>query len=110
MDGISLYECQKIQIGDFLNISDIFCYGALGGVLAEFLIFWKHRFTPADQLPMDIHSLRYWGTVVGMSVMGGSLALAYSSNATIPPILAINIGVSAPLIIGNWSASIPKVS
>lgn len=48
----------------------------------------------------DLKDWLYWVPFFIMPFLGGALALAYeSSDLTLSPVLAINIGVSAPLIL-----------
>lgn len=48
----------------------------------------------------DLMDWLYWVPFLVMPVLGGGLAFAYvSSNTVLTPMLAINVGVSAPLVL-----------
>jgi hypothetical protein len=54
---------------------------------------------PKSQRP-DLHDWLYWLPFFVMPILGGGLALMYtSSDILLKPVLAVNIGVSAPLIL-----------
>ncbi len=81
-----------------------FLFGILGGVLAEVLKWWqlKESITP----PQYLKSTFYWVITVIMALVGGALALAYGVDAS-KPVLAINVGVSAPLILKGLASVVP---
>lgn len=80
----------------------VFGYGLLGGGLAELLKWYQMResLTP----PAYLGSARYWVLTVLMALAGGLLAAL--QNAT-SPLLALNIGISAPLILKALAAVTP---
>lgn len=48
----------------------------------------------------DIKDWLYWVPFIIMPLLGGGLAYAYvASNTVLTPLLSINIGVSAPLVL-----------
>ena len=89
-----------------------FLWAAGGGLAAEALRWW--RLIRAQQqgttlnLPVYARSPLYWGLTVVIVLAGGMLAVAYvASGQRLGPILAINVGASAPLIIQGLAASAP---
>lgn len=74
----------------------IFICGVLGAVVAE-LARW-YRIREIKKLPDYATSPLYWITTLGMVLAGGGLAVAYGIDKQ-QAILAVNIGLSAPLII-----------
>ena len=82
----------------------IFLFGCLGGVAIELLRWWKLR----ESLEFPIYSKKpaYWALTVAMIVVGGLIALAYGIEKT-NAILAMNLGASAPAIIGSLATQ-PK--
>jgi hypothetical protein len=77
--------------------------GFAGGVAAELLGLYKIT-RIHDKLPAMMKKLLYWVMSFFMCVLGALLVFIYTrSGVTMIPILAFNIGVSAPLIIGNMT-------
>lgn len=82
-----------------------FFFGLLGGVFAELLGHFRMRTSAPGELPSYLQHWYYWLVTFGMIVAGGVLAFAYvKSGMLLPPLIAINVGASAPLIIGNLTA------
>ena len=82
-----------------------FLLGVLGGAFGELLKWWNLR--ESNNWPDYAKGLRYWILTGAMILVGGLLAAAYkidSSNA----LLAINVGLSAPLIIKGLAAAVPR--
>jgi hypothetical protein len=82
----------------------IFGLGVLGGALAEVLKWYQLR--ESDNPPAYLHSILYWVTTVIMALVGGILAFVQQVDIK-QPILAINIGISAPLILKGLAAVTP---
>ena len=71
-------------------------FGALALKLLEFTELAK---VPAASRP-NLKDIVYWIPYVIMPILGGGLAYAYvASSVEMKPMLAINVGVSAPLIL-----------
>jgi hypothetical protein len=86
-------------------------FGFLGGVAAEGMALYKLRQCASSQYPDYLSTFRYWVPTIFMTIMGGALAGAYAlDGAQLGTILSMNIGASAPLIVGNWTKEIPKIS
>lgn len=80
--------------------------GLLGGLAAEALQWYKirHRL----KVPAYAAKLLYWITTVVMVLLGGGLAVAYAaSGLPLTPLLAINVGVTAPLMFATASKNVP---
>lgn len=85
-------------------------YGMFGGGLAEVLGLWRLRHTAPAELPHYLRSPFYWVMTILMVTSGGIVAFTYiKSGISLSPILAVNVGASAPLIIGSLTATAPKI-
>jgi len=83
-----------------------FWWGLFGGIIAEALTWYKDRLNPTTALPWR----KYWAATIIMILIGGGLVLMYQqSGAGLNPILCVNIGASAPLIIAALTSIAPKV-
>jgi hypothetical protein len=88
-----------------MNINwTVFLFGVIGGALAEALKWWQLR--EAQPAPAYLKSTFYWVITLIMALVGGVLAVAYNVEAS-KPLLAINIGVSAPLILKGLASVVP---
>lgn len=79
---------------------------AFGGIAVNVLNLMELQRVERDQRP-DFKDLLYWLPFVVWPILGGVLAYAYETETDHNAILAINIGVSAPLIIPAFSAANP---
>jgi len=85
-------------------------FGLVGGVCAELLGLWKMRHVAPAELPSYLGSLFYWAMTLAMIAVGGVLVFVYvKSGITLSPLVAVNVGASAPLIIGGLTAEPLKV-
>ena len=82
----------------------VFLCGAFGAFLVELLKWYRIRENKV--LPHYSKSLIYWIITLLFALSGGILAALYGIKE-VHAVLAINIGVSAPLIIGNLCRTIP---
>ncbi len=82
----------------------VFLLGIVGGLMAEVLKWYQLResLTP----PPYLKSIMYWVITVVMALVGGLLAVIQNVPPT-QPILALNIGISAPLILRGLAAVTP---
>lgn len=80
--------------------------GVFGGALAELLGWFRLR----QQAPPDfVKSPFYWLVTALMVLAGGGLVVIYvTSGFEIKPVLAVNIGASAPLLIASLAARLPS--
>lgn len=91
-----------------MGLLEGFIYGMAGGVVAEFLVWWNLRHL--TQVPDWIKRPFYWLMTGGMVVVGGGIVALYlTSDVALTPILAVNVGASAPLIIGSLVKQTPTV-
>ncbi len=87
-----------------------FLYGILGGFLAELFGLFKLRQQAPKDLPVWLKSPFYWVVTVAMIAAGGLLVTVYlKSGIDLKPIIAVNVGASAPLIIGTLVAQTPSL-
>jgi hypothetical protein len=86
-----------------------FLFGVLGGLLAEIAGLFKLRQQAPQELPKWLRSPFYWIVTLVMIAAGGGLVSIYSASdmGLLKPILAVNIGASAPLIIGALVSQVP---
>ena len=94
-----------------LQIPEGFLYGMFGGFLAELLGLFKLRRQTLASLPEWLKSPFYW-LVTGMMIFAGGVLVAVYLKSKIPlnPLLAVNVGASAPLIIGSFVEQTPPIS
>jgi len=78
------------------GIIQVFLCGLFGGLLGE-LIKW-YRLRTSDNLPKYVKSGFYWIVTILIIVAGGILTVLYGTS-NVNAILAVNIGISAPLVI-----------
>jgi hypothetical protein len=80
-------------------------------LVAEAVGIYELRHTAPNELPQHLKSWFYWLCVVGMSGIGAGLVYIYhDSGVHIVPLLALNIGASAPLILRQLTRSTPDLS
>ncbi|MEJ2291826.1 MAG: hypothetical protein P8Y13_01295 [Deinococcales bacterium] len=95
------------------TVWETFLWAAGGGLAAEALRWWRlvrgQQQGATINLPVYARSPLYWGLTAAIVLAGGMLAVAYvSSGQRLGPILAVNVGASAPLIIQGLAASAPS--
>jgi hypothetical protein len=87
-----------------------FSYGVLGGIFAELAGVFELRRQAASQLPRWVRSPLYWTITAGMILAGGAVAWIYiGSGVDLSPLLAVNVGASAPLILARLGAQPPPI-
>jgi hypothetical protein len=93
-----------------MAVWDGFWLGVLGDIFGELVNLFKLRQQPATMLPVWIRSPWYWTLTALMILSGGGLVAIYlKSSIQVAPILAVNIGASAPLILGTLVAQVPAL-
>ena len=87
-----------------------FWLGVAGGAAVEALKWFHKREELHKGLPEYATRWPYWAATIVMISLGGLLAFAYqaSDGVQLSPILALNIGASAPLIFSTLAQQIPK--
>ena len=84
---------------------EIFLAGAAGGVFVELLRWWKLRESPI--IPDHARSLLYWSVTLLMIVAGGVLAVLYGTSDPKNVLMVVNVGASAPALIGALATASP---
>jgi hypothetical protein len=93
-----------------MGICEGFLWGVCGGFFAELLGLFKIRRQSAGALPTWIKSPFYWVVTILMTLAGGGLVIIYvRSGVSLQAIVAVNLGASAPLLIGSLVAQTPSV-
>jgi hypothetical protein len=94
-----------------LGLSEGFGWGVLGGALAELAAWFKLRQIVRTERPAYLRDPFYWVITLLMILAGGVLVAAYikSGLGNISPLLAVNIGATAPLIIQTLTSSAPRI-
>jgi hypothetical protein len=93
-----------------MGLLEGFLYGVLGGFMAEVLGLFRLRQQAPKDLPLWLKSWFYWATTILMMATGGGLVDTYlRSGILVQPILAVNVGISAPLFIGSVLAQAPSI-
>lgn len=90
-----------------LEISSTMAMGAFGAVSVNLLQLLELKNIPKAERP-DLKDFFYWFPFFVWPMMGGGLAYAHeASGNTLSPLLAYNLGVSAPLIIRGMAEANP---
>ena len=93
--------------GFIADISSTVWFAVCGGFAIKLLELAEIHKIPKVERP-DLKDWLYWVPFAVMPVLGGGLAYAYvSSNTTLTPMLAVNIGVSAPLVLRAMAQANP---
>ena len=84
-------------------------FAALGGLFVNLLGLVELRAVPKAERP-DFSDLLYWVPFIVWPVVAAGLALAYVlSGNQLTPILSMNVGASAPLILRSMAQSAPSL-
>lgn len=84
-------------------------YAFCGGIAVNLISLTELRSIPKTQRPQTFSDWIYCLWFFGVPIVGGFLAYAYqNSSINLSPILAINIGASAPLILKSLAAAAPQ--
>lgn len=87
-----------------------FLFGSLGALAVNLVRIGELAQVPRVQRPATITDPYFCVQFLGLPLIGGFLAYVYAASGTVlSPILAVNIGVSAPLILKNFAAAIPPI-
>jgi len=94
-----------------MGLYEGFLWGVAGGIFAELLGWFKLRHQAPDDLPIQIKTRYYWIVTAVMILAGGILVIAYlRSDVKVNAIMALNVGASAPLILGALVSQSPAIS
>jgi len=84
-------------------------WGVLGGLLSELLAWFQLRMQTAANLPQYLRFLFYWAVTAIMALAGGVIVVIYlRSDIALKPIVAVNVGASAPLLIAKFVGQPPE--
>ena len=87
-----------------------FLWGLFGGIVAELLGWFKLRHLSPEEMPHSFTNRYYWGCTISMVLVGGIVVVAYMRSGVQPnAIMAVNIGASAPLILGSLINQTPPL-
>jgi len=87
-----------------------FLFAVFGGFAINVLRLAELANTPRAERPETFSDPIYLVQFFGLPFIGGGLAYAYHLSGTmLSPILAINIGASAPLIFKTFGSAIPPI-
>lgn len=89
--------------------SESFLFAVFGGYAINIISLAELRNIPRSERPDTFSDWIYdiWFFVI--PILGGVLAIAYQmSGSNLTPILAINVGVSTPLILKAFAAVTPQ--
>jgi predicted cobalt transporter CbtA len=93
-----------------MGICEGLLWGVCGGFLAELLGLFKLRHQSPGNFPAWLKSPYYWVLSGLMIIAGGLLVVVYlKSGVSLQAILALNLGASAPLLIGSLVAQTPAI-
>jgi hypothetical protein len=85
-----------------------FIYATLGGFAINLLRWLDHAQTPKLQRPTTFGDPMYVAQFIILPLLGGFVAYLYSASGTqLTPLLAVNVGISAPLILRSMAAAVP---
>ena len=86
----------------------VFLFGCLGGLLINVVRFTELANVPPIERPPTFSDPIFIFSFFALPLVGGALAYVYQADGiTLKPLLAVNIGVSAPLILKSLAAAIP---
>jgi hypothetical protein len=87
---------------------EVFGWGLFGGFLAEFAAVSVHRRKDRRKWPAEFRLWTYWAVGAVWIVLGGVFAYLYSTSGgvTLNPLLAVNVGATAPLIAEQLARSL----
>ena len=86
-----------------------FLFGFLGGLLIQIVELTELANIPPIQRPATFTDPLFVFKFIALPVVGGVVTLLYHLDGTaLRPLLAVNIGASAPLIIKSFASAIPS--
>lgn len=83
-------------------------FASLGGLAVNLLYLAELRNVPKAERP-DLKDWHYWTPFLIHPALGALIAWAYvNSGQPLSPMLAINVGITAPLLIRSTMDALPK--
>ncbi|MDD2306060.1 MAG: hypothetical protein PHP53_15270 [Prolixibacteraceae bacterium] len=88
-----------------------FGLGIIGGMIPELVAMYQIRKEYNSTKFSYLTTFIYWAPTLVMILAGGGLVDLYLlGGSTINPLLAVNLGASAPFILGNMTKHAPKTN
>ena len=88
-------------------LTEAIVVAAIGGFVVELVGLLGLKAIPKKDRP-DLKDIFYWLPFVGLPLLGGILAFVYEQSAiTLTPLIAFNVGASAPLIVRTLAQTAP---
>jgi hypothetical protein len=88
----------------------VFVFALFGGFAVSFLRLFDLLHLPRSQRPDTYRDWLYVTQFIVLPLLGGGLAYAYETSGTsLSPILAVNIGASAPAILKSFASVAPHI-
>jgi hypothetical protein len=85
-------------------------FAGVGAIAVELLKLAEIKHLPKQERP-DLKDIWYWAPYLVLPFLGSGLAYAYlMSGIELKPFLALNIGISAPLIIRTMATAVPQIA
>lgn len=85
-----------------------FLFGCLGGLLINVVRLAELANVPEIERPPTFSDWLFTFQFIALPLVGGALAWIYQADGIVlKPLLAANIGVSAPLILKSFAAALP---
>jgi len=85
-------------------------FAAAGALAVELLKLTEIRSIPKHERP-NLKEFLYWIPFIILPLLGAGLAYMYvMSEIILKSVLAVNIGISAPLIIRTMASSVPNIT
>ena len=82
--------------------------GIFGAIAAEVLYVYRMR---RERPPRYLQSVFYWVSTSFMVLVSGGLVYVYQSVGLVDnPLIALHLGISTPVIIGNLLVKSPNVN
>lgn len=93
-----------------MDVATAVSFGLLGGFSVEVLKWFRIREDLHKGMPDYAKRWPYWLVTTLMILVGGGLVVAYhvSSGVQLNPILAVNVGASAPLVLSTLASQTPS--
>lgn len=88
------HELVDIPLGE-MGGWELFLWGAIGGFLGEALLLAPYRSTEA--MPVHWRTVRYWLFAAFWVLTGGLLAYIQGQGASLSVLIAVQLGLTAPL-------------
>ena len=94
-----------------MNVEAAVFFGLCGGLAAEVLKWFRIREELHRGIPDYAKKWPFWPATLSMIGIGGLLVYAHhaSSEVQLNPILAVNVGASAPLILSALVGETPPI-